>query len=60
MPRKVLGTSAKCSQPAVTKGLQALEAERFVHQSASGNYFISSGGEAHLAEQLASGAFSKG
>ena len=53
--RKVLGTGAKCSPPAVTRGLQALEAERFVHQSASGNYFITSSGEAHLAEQLQAG-----
>lgn len=53
MTRKVLGTTAKCSAPEVTKGLQALEAERFVHQSASGGYFITSGGEAHLAEQVA-------
>jgi hypothetical protein len=30
MTRKVLGINAKCSPSAVTKGLQALEAERFV------------------------------
>jgi hypothetical protein len=56
MMRRVLGISAKCNPPAVTKGLQALDAERFVHQSASGSYFITSSGEAHLAEQLESGA----
>lgn len=55
MTRKILGISAKCNPPAVTRGLQALEAERFVHQSASGSYFITSSGEAHLAEQLAAG-----
>ena len=61
MTRKVLGISAKCSPSAVTKGLQALEAERFVHKSASGGYFITSNGEAHLAEQLEGGtAFAKG
>jgi len=61
MTRKVLGISAKCNPPAVTKGLQALEAGRFVHQSASRSYYITSGGEAHLAEQLAAGgAFLKG
>jgi hypothetical protein len=52
MTRKCLGTSAKCSQPAVTKALQALEAERFVHKSALASYFITSTGEVHLAEQL--------
>jgi hypothetical protein len=52
MTRKILGISAKCSQPAVTKSLQTLEAERFVHKSASGSYFITSTGEVHLAEQL--------
>jgi hypothetical protein len=58
--RKAIGISAKCSQPAVTKGLQALEADRFVHRSASGSYFITSGGEAHLAEQLeGASAFAK-
>ncbi len=57
MTRRLLGFSAKCSQSSVTKGLQALEAERFVHQSALGNYFITSSGEMHLAEQLTSGAF---
>jgi hypothetical protein len=61
MTRKVLGIRAKCNPPAVTKGLQALEADRFVHQSASGSYFITSSGEAHLAEQLGSAdAFAKG
>lgn len=60
MTRKALGISAKCKAPAVTTGLQALEAERFVHKSASGSYFITSGGEAHLAEQVTSrGAFAK-
>jgi hypothetical protein len=54
MTRKALGISAKCSQSAVTKGLQALEAERHVHQSGSGGYFITSSGEAHLVEQLQS------
>lgn len=52
MTRKALGDSAKCNQPAVTRGLQALDAERFVHQSVSGCYFITGGGEAHLAMQL--------
>ena len=61
MTRKVLGISAKCSPSAVTKGLQALEAERLVHKSASGSYFITSTGEAVLAEQLEGGsAFAKG
>jgi hypothetical protein len=61
MTRKAIGISAKCSQPTVTKGLQALEVERFVHRSVSGNYFITSSGEAHLAEQLeGASAFAKG
>lgn len=53
MTRTAIGISAKCSAPAVTKGLQALVADRFVHKSASGSYFITSTGEAHLAELLA-------
>jgi hypothetical protein len=57
MTRRILGTSAKCSAPAVTKGIQFLEDERFVHQSASGSYFITSTGEVHLAEQLQGNAF---
>lgn len=52
LSRKVLGASAKCSQPTVTRVLQSLMAERFVHHSGSGNYFITSNGEAHLAQQL--------
>lgn len=60
MTRKALGTSAKCGPPAVTKGLQALHAERFVHQSASGSYFITSSGEAHLAERLGSDSLAGG
>jgi hypothetical protein len=52
MTRKTIGTSAKCSPPTVTKGLQALDADRFVHKSGSGSYFITSTGEAHLADLL--------
>lgn len=55
MTRKALGISAKCSPPAVTKALQVLKDERFVHQSAAGSYFLMSTGEAHLAKELASG-----
>jgi hypothetical protein len=55
MTRKMIGSSAKCSQPSVTKGLQALDADRFVHKSGSGSYFITSTGEAHLAELLTGG-----
>jgi hypothetical protein len=59
MTRKVLGVSAKCSPPTVTKGLQALEADRFVHRSASGSYFITNSGEGFLVEQLRGGAGTK-
>lgn len=55
MTRKVLGATAKCSPPDVTKSLQALEDDRMVHQSAAGAYHITAGGEAFLAEQLANG-----
>lgn len=54
LTRKALGISVKCSQPAVTRSLQSLASDRFVHQSASGSYYITSNGEAHLAEQLQS------
>jgi hypothetical protein len=53
MTRRLLGTSAKCSDSAVTRGLQALEAERFVHRSASGSYFITSSGKMRVAQELA-------
>jgi hypothetical protein len=52
MTRKALGVGAKCSASSVTRGLQALDAERLVHQSAEGIYFITSAGEAFLARAL--------
>jgi hypothetical protein len=55
LTRRVIGATAKCSAPDVTKGLQSLEAERLVHQSTSGAYFITSAGESYLAEQIAGG-----
>lgn len=60
MTRKEVGLRAKCSAPAVTKGLQALDDERFIHLANSQKYFITSGGEKHLADELAKlGAFTQ-
>ena len=52
MTRKAIGLAAKCSQPSVTKALKAHVADRYVHQAASDNYFITSGGELRLAVWL--------
>src|SRR5437879_4775240 len=52
LTRKAPGISAKCSQPTVTRNLRSLASDLFVHQSASGNYYITSSGEIHLANQL--------
>jgi hypothetical protein len=54
MTRKTIGLAAKCTSPAVTKGLQALDANRLVHKSGSGIYFITNTGETRLAELLTS------
>jgi hypothetical protein len=52
MTRKALGASAKCSASSVTRGLQTLSGDRLVHQSGDRTYFITSAGEAFLAQEL--------
>ena len=52
LSRTELGKSAKCSQASVTTALQSLESDRYVHLAASKRYFLTSAGEAALAESL--------
>ncbi|MCF2872678.1 hypothetical protein L0664_16520 [Octadecabacter sp. G9-8] len=53
MSRLELGRSAKLLAPAVTRAIQQLCSERLAHQSDSKRYFITTGGETHLANSLA-------
>ena len=53
MTRKAIGLAAKCSQASVTRALQVQVDNRHVHRAASGEYFITSGGEQLLSDWLA-------
>jgi len=52
LSRNELGRAAKCSASSVTRTLQKLIGDRYAHQSASKNYFITGRGEIELADAL--------
>jgi len=57
--RKLLGQYAKCSAPSVTRALQSLAEDRYVHFGKDGNYYITATGEKYLDERLAELALAK-
>ena len=54
MTRKELGNAAKCSQSSVTNALKSLLKDRNIHLTDSDRHFITSAGEQHLANWVAS------
>ncbi len=52
LSRTELGISAKCSPSSVTRALNSLIGDRFVHRAASKKHFITASGEGALAEML--------
>lgn len=54
MSRTDLGRLAKCSASSVTRGLQSLTDDRYIHRVRDGQYFPTSTGEAYLADWIES------
>jgi len=57
--RRFLGQCAKCSAPSVSRVLQSLLADRYVHRGKDGKYYTTATGEKYLDEQLAGLDFAK-
>jgi hypothetical protein len=53
MSRTALGKAAGCSPPSVTRALGKLTDQKWVHQAANGNYFLTARGESNVADWIA-------
>jgi hypothetical protein len=53
LDRRALGKMAKLSPPTVTRAVQWLEGERYIHINSAGRIFMSGPGEQFLADEVA-------